>query len=378
MTLSLYELFLMLIIGQCIFLIFAIQYIPKKHTGANRSIQCLLAIYSIFLLERAIGDQLAPYFLRRYSNLINTSYLLIGPFVYTYIRRLLFDKNGNYRLSYYHYLPALLYLGFCLVHMYNFHSITDLKSYFNTLLFWNDTIFFVSITAYLFQSYRLLNYYKKKEVQELSFHQTIVKYTEITLICLIVYMFFWLLGIVERFVVKLPIDIGMIWDISCLIFCIQIYIVGFYNLKHPEVFKIRFPSKKEKIPKRKNGLDENEIRKIQNLVDVFFQERKGYRRSELSLSILAKEIHTTTNKLSWVLNNIYEKTFYELVNEYRIEEFAQRINEDAHKEFTLVSIAYEVGFNSKSTFYRAFKEVTKITPSDYIKQVENSQRLKEY
>ncbi len=374
MSISLYELFLVLIIGQCIFLIFAIQYIPKKNTGANRVIQYLLAIYSLFLFERAMGHQFERDFLRLYGNIINTFYLFIGPLVYTYIRRLLFYKNGNYQLAYYHYLPALLYVGYCFFHIYYYDSIIDFKSYFTTLLFWNDVIFFISISAYLFKSSRLLHYYKQNEGQELSFNQTIIKYIEIMLIGMLVYMIFWWLGIVERFVVKLPIDIRMIWDISCLIFGIQIYIVGFYNLKHPEIFKIRFPSKNENIPKRKNILDEKEISKIQNLVDSFFEEKKGHRRPELSLSILANEINTTTNKLSWILNNIYKKTFYELVNEYRVEDFSKKICQNKHKEFTLISIAFEVGFNSKSTFYKAFKEITNVTPSEYIRKVENSQR----
>ncbi len=374
MSISLYELFLILIIGQCIFLIFAIQYIPKKHTGANRTLQYLLAIYSLFLFERALGDEFERDFLRLYGNIINTFYLFIGPLVYTYIRRLLFYKNGNYQLTYYHYLPALLYVVYCFYHIYIYHSIKDSSSYFITLLFYNDVMFFVFISAYLFKSNRLLNYYKKNEEQELAFNQTIIKYIKIMLICLLVYMIFWLLGIVERFVVKLPIDIRMIWDISCLIFGIQIYIVGFYNLKHPEVFKIRFPSNNENESKKKSGLNEKEINEIQNLIDTFLEEKKGYRRPELSLSILANEINTTTNKLSWVLNNIYKKTFYELVNEYRVEDFLQRIEENDHKEFTVVSIAFDVGFNSKSTFYKAFKEITNFTPTEYIRKVENLQR----
>lgn len=376
MNISLYELFLILIIGQCIFLIFAIQYIPKKHTGANRIIQYLLAIYSLFLLERAIGADLERGFLLRYTCFLNTLYLLIGPFVYTYIRRLLFYKNGNYRLAYYHYLPAILYLIYCFLHIYNYDSIKNSNSYFTAVLFWSDVIFFISISAYLFKSNRLLNYYKKNEEDELSFNQTIIKYIKVMLICLLVYMVFWLLGIVERFVVKLPIDIRMIWDISCLIFGIQIYIVGFYNLKHSEIFKIKFPLNKENESKKRHKLNEKEINKIKNLVDTFLEEKKGYCRPELSLSILANEINTTTNKLSWVLNNIYKKTFYELVNEYRIEYFLQRIHENKHKEFTLISIAFEVGFNSKSTFYKAFKEITNFTPTEYIRKFENSYKLK--
>lgn len=376
MSISLYELFLVLIIGQCLFLIFAIQYIPKKHTGANRTIQFLLMIYCFFLLERAIGHEVERDFLRRYGNFINALYLFIGPLVYTYIRRLLFYKNGNYQLAYYHYLPALLYLGFCFFHIYIYDSIEDLSSYFNTLLFYNDVIFFVFISAYLFKSNRLLNYYKKNEEQELSFNQTIIKYIKIMLLCLLIYMFFWLLGIVERFVVKLPIDIGMIWDISCLIFGIQIYIVGFYNLKHPEVFKIQFPHSNANQSKKKGSPNDEEIREIQNLVEAYFEKEKGYRRPELSLSILANEINTTTNKLSWVLNNIYKKTFYELVNEYRVKDFLERIENNDHRALTLISIALEVGFNSKSTFYKAFKEITKMTPSEYIRKMESNKTNK--
>lgn len=376
MSISPYELFLIFVIGQCVFLILAIEYIPKKQTGANTTIQYLLAIYSFFLLERAIGHEFERDFLGRYGNIINTLYLFIGPFVYTYIRRLLFYKNGNYLLAYYHYLPALLYLVYCFFHIYIYNSIQDLSNYFNTLLFYNDVIFFVFISTYLFKSYRLLNYYKKNEEEELSFNQSIIKYIEIMLICLLVYMIFWLLGIIERFVIKLPIDIGMIWDISCLIFGIQIYIVGFYNLKHPEVFRIRFPSNNTSKSIKSNGPNEKEIREIQNLVRAYFEEEKGYRRPELSLSILANEISTTTNKLSWVINNIYKKTFYELVNEYRIEDFLQRIQKNQHKEFTVVSIAFDVGFNSKSTFYKSFKEKTSFTPTQYIKNIENSENAK--
>ncbi|MEM6686170.1 MAG: helix-turn-helix domain-containing protein, partial [Bacteroidota bacterium] len=228
--------------------------------------------------------------------------------------------------------------------------------------------------AYLVKSNRLLNYYLNNEAQELSFHQTIVKYVKIMLVCLWLYMVFWLLGIVERFVVKLPIDIELIYDISCFIFGIQIYIVGFYSLKHPEVFKIQFPSKHEGDTKKRAKLANDDIANIQQLLDSFFKENKGYRDPELSLSLLASHIHTTTNKLSWVLNNHYEKTFYELVNEYRVEEFIMKIKENTHKDFTVISIAYDVGFNSKSTFYKVFKEITKMTPSEYIKKVENTQK----
>ncbi|MEM8764130.1 MAG: helix-turn-helix domain-containing protein [Bacteroidota bacterium] len=376
MSLTLYELFLVLIIGQCVFLIIAIQYISKKNTGANRMIQYLLAIYSYYLLERVMIPHLGCGLFFQYGILSNSLYLVIGPFIYVYIRRLLFSQNGSYQLSYHHYLPVFVYLTYYIFHLYFYSSVQDVGRYRYIYLFCVEILFFISISAYLVRSWLLLNYYKKNERLELSFNQTITKYITVMLICLYMYMTFWLLGIFERFFFKLFIDIGMIYDISCLIFGIQIYIVGFYSLKHPEIFKIQFPAARENEAKKKNGPDPKEISAIQSLVDAFFKEEKGYRRPDLSLSILANEIDTTTNKLSWVLNNIYHKTFYELVNKYRVEDFLEKIKENKHKEFTVISIAFEVGFNSKSTFYKAFKEIKKANPTAYIKKIESSENTK--
>ncbi|MBP2831645.1 AraC family transcriptional regulator [Aquimarina sp. U1-2] len=372
MHISLYEFFLIIIVGQCIFLIFAIQYIPKKNTGTNRIIQYLLAIYSFYLLERIIGSEIENYIFNKYGYLTNVFYLLIGPFVYTYMKRLLFYENDTYHLKYYHYILVILYLIYGVFHMYIYDSIENVSNYQTNVFLTVEILFFISITAYLFKSYRLFRYYKKNETQELSFNSNSIKYIQVTLFCLSMYMLFWLLGIFEVFDIIRWIERPLIYDICCLIFGIQIYIVSFYNLKYPEIFKIPYFSTTKNVLKKKNKLDEEEIHKIKNLLYSFFEEDKGYRRADLSLSILADTINTSTNKLSWVLNNSYKKTFYELVNEYRIADFSRKIKDNKHIEFTVISLAYDVGFNSKSTFYKAFKEIAKMTPTEYIKHVENS------
>ncbi|NRB63840.1 MAG: AraC family transcriptional regulator [Saprospiraceae bacterium] len=374
MSISLYEFFLVLIIGQCIFLIFAIQYIPKKNTGTNRIIQYLLGIYSFYLLERVINSEIPAAYFLKYAYLTNVFYLLIGPFVYTYIRRLLFYENDKYHLKYFHYLPVVFYLIYGIFHINSYDSIENISNYRTNLFFTVEIIFFISITVYLIKSYNLFYYYGKNEIKELSFTPNSIQYIRLTLFCLALYMLFWLLGIFEIFDIITWIERPLIYDISCLIFGVLIYIVSFYNLKFPEIFKIPFPSNDKSELKKKNKPDGKEIHKIQNLVKAYFEIEKGYRRPELSLSILANEINTTTNKLSWVLNNVYKKTFYELVNEYRVVDFLQRIKENKHKDFTLIAIAVEVGFNSKSTFYKAFKEITKMTPSEYIRKTKNPEQ----
>ncbi len=372
MQISFFEFFLILNIGQCIFLIFAISYIPKKNTGTNRIIQYLLGIYSFYLLERVIFPQFPSDFLSKYGQITNVFYLLIGPFVYTYIRRLFFYENGKYRLPIYHYLPALAFIVYILFHIYIYDSIDDKRSYGSNLFYTVEILFFISITAYLIMSYRLFIYYKNNELQELSFNPTVTKYIQFTLFCLGLYMAFWLLGIFELFDIVTWIERPLIYDICCLIFGVQIYIVSFYKLKHPEIFKISYPSVEQSEQKKKKTLDAKEVSQIRKLVHFFFEVDKGFCRPDLSLLTLAEELNTTTNKLSWVLNNSYKKTFYELVNEYRVAAFTQKIKENQHKEFTVISLAHDVGFNSKSTFYKAFKEITQMTPTAYIKQVESA------
>ena len=96
--------------------------------------------------------------------------------------------------------------------------------------------------------------------------------------------------------------------------------------------------------------------------------QKVYLDNELTLVHLSKALDTSTNNLSWLLNVVYKANFYDFVNEYRIKEFIAKLEQDEHKAKTLLSLSMEVGFNSKSTFNKAFKSVLNETPSSYIKR----------
>jgi AraC-like DNA-binding protein len=69
--------------------------------------------------------------------------------------------------------------------------------------------------------------------------------------------------------------------------------------------------------------------------------------------------------LSRVINDGFGKNFFDFINTYRIEEFKRRADDPHYKNFTLLGIAYEVGFNSKSAFNRSFKKITGQTPREH-------------
>ena len=83
------------------------------------------------------------------------------------------------------------------------------------------------------------------------------------------------------------------------------------------------------------------------------------------MSKLAKTINTTDKKLSILLNQYLQISFYEFVNSYRIEAFKQALENNQFEDYTIEAISYECGFKSKASFYRIFKSKMNMSPLEY-------------
>jgi len=102
---------------------------------------------------------------------------------------------------------------------------------------------------------------------------------------------------------------------------------------------------------------------ILNRVENLMIDQKIFKDPHLNLTELAKVVGVSGHQLSAILNDHAGKNFTTFVNEYRISEACSMIT--ANHPFSLEAIGYEVGFNSKSTFYTAFKKLKATTPSLY-------------
>lgn len=89
----------------------------------------------------------------------------------------------------------------------------------------------------------------------------------------------------------------------------------------------------------------------------------------LSLETLAKKLNTDRYSLSQVINQEFNKNFYEFINDYRIEECISYIDQNPSQTESITDIIYESGFNNKVSFYKAFKKRKKVTPAQYIKSL---------
>ncbi|PHS06577.1 MAG: AraC family transcriptional regulator [Kordia sp.] len=124
----------------------------------------------------------------------------------------------------------------------------------------------------------------------------------------------------------------------------------------------------KEVPKEKyakSGLKEEASEKLFQELTLLMTHKTIYQNGELSVGELASILKVHPNYLSQIINEREGINFYEYVNHFRVEEFKRLITIPKNQKITLLSLAYDCGFNSKSSFNRYFKKSTGQTPSQY-------------
>lgn len=101
----------------------------------------------------------------------------------------------------------------------------------------------------------------------------------------------------------------------------------------------------------------------------FMEKEKLFTEPDLSLSMLSDKIKVHPNYLSQVINEKEGKTFFEYINALRIAEFQRLVALPSSRQFTIMGLAYDCGFNSKSSFNKNFRKVTGLSPSAYLQSI---------
>lgn len=130
-------------------------------------------------------------------------------------------------------------------------------------------------------------------------------------------------------------------------------------------------SKDSKKKYATSGLSPELAVAVQTKLTTAMEEQKLYTEPELSLSMLAEKLDIHPNYLSQVINEKEGKSFFDYINNLRVEEFKRLVSLPENAKFTMLSLAFECGFNSKSSFNKNFKRVTGQSPSEYIAKQTN-------
>jgi len=165
-----------------------------------------------------------------------------------------------------------------------------------------------------------------------------------------------------------------------------VYAIGYMGLRQPEIFRYDAPppeppaestrpepaqdqevapsAEADQRPQR-TGLGEHEATRLKAALLALMAREHLHRDSELTLAGLAERLDTTPHKLSELLNSELGQTFYDFVNGYRVDEVRRRLAEPKAKHLSVLTLAMDAGFASKSTFNDVFKKRTGQTPSTY-------------
>ena len=98
------------------------------------------------------------------------------------------------------------------------------------------------------------------------------------------------------------------------------------------------------------------------------EEKKPFIRSTLTLQELADELSIASHQLSQVINDRLQKNFFDFVNGYRVKEVQTRLVAPEAQNLTILAVALDSGFSSKSSFNTIFKKQTQMTPSEFKRQ----------
>ncbi len=328
--------------------LFAIFLITKK---TKRKLPNYL--FSAFLLVTAID--LSGLFLISKKNEIIESFIIASvllqmPLYYLYVKSACYY---NFKLNKMHLIHGVLFVIF-------------LSSFLLTNISENTLIAFKIITTIQYYYYiiavfiSLINFKKLYQENYSSNHYLIYKWLRDTTVLFLVG------NSLSKAKDLIPFDTTILGYLNIFTSIFALFVICWFVLNalyKPTLFigidigldTVKFTEDQKSEPEQ-----------LKKLRDYMITE-KPYLDDKLSLAKLAGDMEISEKELSVLINKFTEKHFFDFINSYRIDYARQLLKEN--KELTVLEIVYQVGFNSKSSFYTAFKKETDTTPTMYRKSV---------
>jgi len=123
---------------------------------------------------------------------------------------------------------------------------------------------------------------------------------------------------------------------------------------------------------QRSGLKDDTRQQILQQLELLMEQEQFYKDSQISIEDLAIKLNMSSKNVSQAINEGYQKNFFNYINELRIAEARDLLQSEAHRNLSIEGIAREVGFQSKSSFYTAFKKSTGFTPTEFRSHPDNN------
>ena len=275
---------------------------------------------------------------------------LFGPVLYLYVRHVV-EYNKSSESVYTHFFPFILV------------KILVLGSFFIDSLgeeFWvivgvilNYALILFNF-VYLYMAYKCIaNFSQKRETHPKN----------LILIIIGVYTIYNVIFLIRRIIDHFSIlEISLFENYLYVGVAFLIYLISASIIYRPDILK-----QQRKYSKSFIGSDKSAEYGIE--IEKYLKTMKPFTDENFTLKTISSHLQLQKHHVSQIIGQHFNMTFYELLNHYRIEEFCQRIARGEHKKKSILGVAMDCGYKSKSTFNAAFKKLKKTSPSEYLKQL---------
>lgn len=305
-------------------------------------------------------------------------YFIFGPLIYKYVLSITGLDSKKIKLEVIHWIPGLIYLLWqCYI------AISDLVFQIQPLFYsdyldkdfkpWYQITGMIYISIYIVLSLSVYFRYKKAIYNQTSYADSVIlNWVRNFLLALLIIV---LLRIFFTFSFPENDQYGYKFWYYLILGSVGLYvgISGYIQSVKMEYLKINIIDLEVPEPILDTAIEKTDGESIQELHTLFdhckniVQNEKLFQNNELNLSSLAKKIGVNSAKLSKAINHCSDSNFNDFINAFRVDAVIENMNPESLATKTILGLAYDQGFNSKSTFIRAFKKKTGRTPSEYLK-----------
>lgn len=374
---------------QCVFFSILIITTKSENPGAQKFLVLFLLSFALLETDEMFFYSKYIYQIPHLTGLADPLAYCLAPLIYFYTCSLTNSRFSLRKPLLYCFLPLLvLYLFWIPVYLKSpaekvdflfriFNQEDDILQVAYPYNLFFASVFLALISGFIFL---IMSFYKLYEFN-VRIKQLYSSIDAINLkwlkFLLILSSFIWLSSFFSLFL-----DSQVFYVMDLVAFPIFIFFISYYDLRQKRIpipvlhHPTETEGKEEVVKYAKSGISEEIAEELSGRLMFLVNQDKVYVKNDLSLQELAYMLDTSTHKLSQLLNEKMNQSFYEFINFHRVQEVMRKLASDEFKHLKVLAIAFDAGFNSKTTFNAAFKKHSGLSPTAYRNSLKSAKKLK--
>lgn len=344
----------------------------RPFTTANKLISAWLFLICIELVFALVNRTLLQFYSFPF---IAFTY---GPLLYLYACHATMRKNEFSWLNLLHFIPFLTFFAVSVwqrdYQLFRTPTIFFRPDSMISLRIVYGISFYLSISVYSIMTFVVIRKHQRDLVNNLSFKSIAATLNWLKILSISFYSVFlvlFILGGINIIGNYIPFDPYYVVFFFIALFS---FTLSFYGVRQPELFSYNNSSIDDSDNFRgdtgnekyiRSGLKPEEAKKILSSLLEVMSQKKPYLDRDMTIFHLSAMTGISRHHITQSLNEHYGRNFYTFINEFRVNEAAERLTDQRYRHYNILAIAYDSGFNSKSAFNRIFREMKGMTPGEY-------------